>query len=80
MWAYGHHFHIEDIDDGRMTQDCGVEVEFEQSSCASHRNQNTIQGKLGYVERYMRSFKWTSFLSNVLFLGASGETPLIRIM
>jgi hypothetical protein len=51
MWAYGHHFHIEDVDYGHMTQDCGVEVEFELSSHASHRDKKTIQGKLGYVEK-----------------------------
>lgn len=42
MWAYGHHFRTEDVEDGRMTQDYGVEVEFDQSSCASHRDQNLI--------------------------------------
>ena len=49
MWAYGHHFHIEDVDDGHMTQDYGVEVEFDQSNHASHRDQKTIQRKLGYI-------------------------------
>jgi hypothetical protein len=51
MWAYGHDFHIEDVDDGHMTQECGVEVKFNQPSCASHRDQNTIQGKLCYVDK-----------------------------
>ena len=32
-----------------MPQDCGVEVEFDQSSCASHRDKNLIRGTLGYV-------------------------------
>jgi hypothetical protein len=50
MWAYGHHFHTEDVNDGHMTQDCGVEVEFEKSSCSSHHDQNTIHRKLGYIE------------------------------
>jgi hypothetical protein len=49
MWAYGHHFHTEYVDDGHITQDCGVEVEFDQSSHASHRDQNLIEGKLGYI-------------------------------
>jgi hypothetical protein len=31
-----------------MTQDCGVEVEFDHR-CASHHYQNTIERKLGYV-------------------------------
>jgi hypothetical protein len=49
MWAYGHHFRTEDVDDGHMTQDCGVEFKFDQSSHTSHRDQNTIQGELGYI-------------------------------
>ena len=32
-----------------MTQYCGVEVKFNQSSRASHHDQNTIHGKLGYA-------------------------------
>jgi hypothetical protein len=51
MWEYGHHFCIEDVDDGNMTQDCGVEVELDQSSHAGHHDQNLIWGKLGYVEK-----------------------------
>jgi hypothetical protein len=81
MWAYGHHFHTEDVDDGHVTLDYGVEVEFNQSSHASHHDQNLIEGKLGYIgKRYKRSCKWTSHLSNVLFLGASGGIPLTRVM
>lgn len=38
MWAYGHHFRTEDANDGRVTQYCGVEVEFNQSSHARHHN------------------------------------------
>ena len=34
-----------------MTQDCGVEVKFDQSSCSSHHDENLIEGKLGYVEK-----------------------------
>ena len=30
MWEYGHHFHTKDVDDGHLTQDYGVEVEFDQ--------------------------------------------------
>jgi len=40
---------VEDVDDGCMTQDCGMEVEFDQSSYASHREQNLMQGTLGYI-------------------------------
>ena len=39
MWAYGHDFCTENVDDGNMTQDCGVEVEFDQSIQSSHRDQ-----------------------------------------
>ena len=49
MWAYGHHFHTQNADDGHMTQDHGVEVEFDQSSRASHCDQNLVRGTLGYV-------------------------------
>ena len=51
MWAYGHPFHIEYGDDGHITQDCGLEVEFDQSSHANHCYQNLIEGKLGYIRK-----------------------------
>ena len=44
MWAYGHQFRTENSNDGHMTQDCRVEVEFDQSSRSSHRDQNLVQG------------------------------------
>ena len=34
-----------------MTQDYGVEVDFDQSSCSNHHDQNLIQGTLGYVRK-----------------------------
>ena len=49
MWAYGHHFHTEDVDDGRVAQYYGVEVEFEQSSHASHRDQNLIWCEIWFM-------------------------------
>jgi hypothetical protein len=49
MWEYVHHFHIEYVDDGHITQDCGVEVEFDQYVCANHRDQNLIEEKLSYI-------------------------------
>ena len=71
MWAYGHHFRIEYVDDGHMTQDSRVEVEFDQSSRASHRDQNTIHGKLGYIGKIQEiiqvdlySFKCVIFRCN----------------
>ena len=51
MWAYGHHFRIENANAGNITQDCGVEVEFDQSSRSSHRDQNLVRGTLGYVRK-----------------------------
>ena len=51
MRAYGHHFRIEDADDGHVTQDYGVEVEFDQSSRASHHGEKLIHGTLGYVRK-----------------------------
>ena len=49
MWAYGHHFHTENVDDEHMTQDYGVEAEFNQSSRVSHRDENLVRGTLGYI-------------------------------
>jgi hypothetical protein len=49
MWAYGHHFHTEYDDEGNITQYCGVEIEFDQSSRASHCDENMIEGKSGYT-------------------------------
>jgi hypothetical protein len=80
MWAYGHNFRTEDVDDGQMAQECGVEVEFDQYSCASHHDQNTMNGKFDYVEKIQEIIESSSLLSNVLFLGASGGKPLIIIM
>ena len=51
MWAYGHHFHIENVDDGHMTEDCAVEVEFDLSIRSRHCYQNLLRGKLGYVRK-----------------------------
>ena len=51
MWAYGHHFRMKNSNDGLMTQDCGVEVNFDQSSRSSHHDQNLVRGTLHYVEK-----------------------------
>jgi len=51
MWAYGHHFHMEDVNNGCRTQHCGVEIMFDKSSLASHRDQNLMHGTLGYAKR-----------------------------
>jgi hypothetical protein len=49
MSAYGQHFFTEYVDEGNITQDCGVEVEFYHSGSASHHDENLIEGKLGYI-------------------------------
>ena len=49
MWAYGYHFHTEDVDDGNFIQDCGLKANFDQYSHVSHHDQNVIEGKLGYI-------------------------------
>ena len=38
MWDYGHHFQIEDDDGERATQDCGVEVKFDQNGTLTEMN------------------------------------------
>ena len=51
MWEYGHHFRTENADARNITQDCGVEVEFNQSSRSSHCDQQLVIGTLGYIEK-----------------------------
>ena len=57
MWAYRHHFHIEDADDGRLTHDCGVKVEFNQSGRARHCDENLIKGKLSYIGKIQETMQ-----------------------
>ena len=49
MSSYIHHFLIEDAYDRNLTQDYGVEVEFDQSSHASHYDEKLIEEMLGYI-------------------------------
>ena len=51
MWAYGQNFHTENVDAGNITEDYGVEVEFNQSSLSSHCDQQLVRGTLGYVRK-----------------------------
>jgi len=51
MWVQDHHFHIEEINDGHATIDCGVEVEFKQYIYASHHDHYLIKGKFGYIKK-----------------------------
>ena len=48
MCASRCYFHTKDVDDGCVTLDCGMYVEFDQSRHASHCDWNLIEGKLGY--------------------------------
>ena len=54
---YGHQFQTKDVDGGCVTQDCGVEVEFDQSGHASHRDQNLIRGMFGYVKKIQENIQ-----------------------
>ena len=49
MWEYGHHFCTENANARNITKYCGVEVDFDQSSRSSHRDQNLVREALGYV-------------------------------
>ena len=51
MWSYVHHFWTNDADGGCCTQDYGMEVKFDQSSCARHNDRNLIGGMLSYVRK-----------------------------
>ena len=57
MWAYGHHFHTKDVDYGHLTQECGVEVKFDQSNCANHHDENLTGGELGYIGKIQEIVK-----------------------
>jgi hypothetical protein len=68
VWENGHHFLTEYANEGHITQDCGVEVDFDQSSHAIHRDENLIEGKLGYIGKiqeimqvYLSSFQCVIF-------------------
>jgi hypothetical protein len=49
MCLYGHHFLTNYVDDGHITQYCGVEVVFDQSNHTSHHVENLIEGTLCYI-------------------------------
>ena len=68
MWAYGHHFRAENVDAGNITEDCGVEVEFDQSSRSSHRDQNLVRGMLGYIRKIQKIIEvYFSSFQRVIF-------------
>ena len=80
MRAHIHHFCIEDANDVHFTQYGGEEVEFNQYIHSSHHDENLIEGKLCYVGKIQEIMQVDFHPFNVLFLGASGEIPLTRIM
>jgi len=49
MWAYGNHFHSEDVNDQHVTLEYEMEVKFNQTSRISQHDQNLLKEKLGYV-------------------------------
>ena len=68
MWAYGQHYYVESVDVKRRSFDCGVMVDFKQSSRASSKDKNVIEGNLQYVGKIQeiieldyRSFKCSIF-------------------
>ena len=68
MWAYGRHYNVERIDLKICSFDCGVMVDFKQSSRASSKDKNIIEGNLQYVGKIQeiieldyRSFKCCIF-------------------
>ena len=46
MWAYGRHYRVERIDLKRRSFDCGVMVDFKQSTRGSSKDKNIIEGNL----------------------------------
>ena len=63
-----------------MTQNCGVEVEFDQSSHSSHRDENLIEGKLSYVGKIQEIMQVDFHPFNVLFLFTTNEITSTRVM
>jgi len=68
MWAYGHHYRVERVDEKRRSFDCGVMVDFKQPSRASSKDKNVIEGNLQYIGKIQeiieldyRSFKCSIF-------------------
>jgi hypothetical protein len=81
MWEYGHNFKIKYVDDGNITQDCGVEVDFNQSSHASHHYQNLIERKLDYIVKIQEIMQVDfSTFQCIIYFFASGWIPLTREM
>jgi hypothetical protein len=73
MWEYGHNFFIKYVDEGHFTQYYGQEVDFYQSSHASHCDETLIEGKLGYIGKIqdIMQVDFSSFQC-VFFFSSSG--------
>ena len=76
MWAYGRHYRVERVDVKRRTFDCGVMVDFKQSSWASSKYKNIVEGNLQYVGKIQKILSWITALSNVAFLNVNGMKHL----
>lgn len=49
MWEYGRHYCVEHVDEKRQSFDCGIMVDFKQSSQSISKATNIIEGNLQYV-------------------------------
>lgn len=49
MWEYGRHYHVESVYVKRQSFDSGIMVDFKQSSRASSKDKNIIEGNLQYA-------------------------------
>jgi len=49
MWAYDRHYRVQSIDVKTQSFDYGIMVDFKQSSRASSKDKNIIEGNLQYV-------------------------------
>jgi hypothetical protein len=54
MWAYGIHYRV---DVKRRSFDCGIMVEFNQSSRSSSKDKNIIEGNIQYVGKIQEIIK-----------------------
>ena len=80
MWAYIHHFHSKDINDGCVIFGYGVEVKFNQSRRASFHDHNITEGKLGYFRKDTRDHASGPLIFPVCHLSTSGGIPSTKIM
>ena len=77
MWAYDQHYHVESIDVKRWLFDCGIMVDFKQSSRASSKDKNIIEGNYNMLGKYNKLLSWITALLNVVFSSVDGMKHLI---